>query len=670
VLSAEIVLARFASLLCLLPIFSLGCGEPSSEASPAEGGTAAAVRQETAAAELRPPLSIAAEALAREPDPTLDASGDLPAPPGAGEVPARALEYLELGHRQLDRLERGIGEMGASRDASAGLAAAALAAQGRGEAGEAARHVREALEGCAGRWHAGGCERGTLPLQRLVLQFPGVLPEELAARVRGEMAAPVPPPADPGEPWAFQPTENQRLLTTARALGAHAVGGSADSPGAKAWVRHAEALLAARDAAGWYEEESAGYLGLSVESLVHLHDFAPSPRVRRLAGRQLHLLFARWAERQVGGVPAGARTRTYVQWAVGDRNVPWPAWAWYFAGVGDPSEVRVGDWPELALSGYRLPEPLVRLLRERPSFGSYEVRQRRAIDPGKRKAVDAAVYTWATPDYVLSASMAVDGLSLAVSGGQEVPVVLLPEGSGFAPLYLWSRSGAPREERWRVRADQELAAAHRDVALARLGTAEEPGHAYLAPGWTEVAVTGETVVARRGDTFVALTADGGWEVAPAQRRFPAYYGKDPALSEARVAVPKRQPAAVALEVGRADSDGAWAAWRERAAGRQLAVERSEGGEPTLLSYRAGDGHRLAYRPGRSLSVDGEPVDARSWPRHASPFLAGDGAAWRFALDGFEHRFAPLAENRRPSEERLRAVEPPPAPAPPQGGGSG
>jgi hypothetical protein len=492
-------------------------------------------------------------------------------------------------------------------------------------------------------------------LQRLVLQFPGVLPEEVGARLRQEMAAPLPPPGAPGEAWAFQQTENQRLVTTARAVAAHAIGGTADSPGARAWIAHAEALLAARDATGFYEEESTGYLGFSIESVLHLHDFAPSPRVRRLAGRQLHLLFARWAERQAGGRPAGARTRTYAHWALGDRNVPWRAWAWWLAGVGDGEEIYFGDWPDLPLSAYSPPAPLVRLLAERPSFGTYEVRQRRAIDPGRRKPVDAAIYTWATPDYLLSASMAVDGLSLGVSGGQELPVALLPEGGDFAPLYLWSRVDLSRQDRWRVRLDQEQSAAHREVALARLGTVEEPGHAYLAPAWSDVAVVGDAVVARRGDTFVALVTEGGWEVAPAQRRFAAFYGKDPRLAGAHVAVPKRQPAAVALEAGRAAEDGSWAAWKERAAGRRLAVERGESGEPVRLAYRAGDGRRLEYRPGRSLAVDGEPLEPRAWPRHASPFLAGDDGAWRFALDGFEHRFAPLAENRRPAA-------PPPATA--------
>lgn len=617
---------------------------------------AAAPRKSTAP-EVRPALSFD-RALARQPDASLQPGALPPAPPEPGELSAKALAYLERGHRQLDRLEQGIGDMGAPRDASAGLAAAALAARGRGEAGEAARHVAKAVERCAGRWHAGDCERAVLPLQRLLLQFPGVLPEELRTRLHREMAAPVPPPDAPREPWAFQQTENQRLLTTARAVGSHVIGGSTDSPGARAWVEHAEALLAARDESGWYEEESGGYLGLSVESILHLHDYAPAPRVRQLAARQLHLLFARWAERQAGGVPAGARTRTYVQWALGDRNLPWPAWAWYFAGVGDGERVSVGDWPELPLSGYTLPAPLVRLLAERPSFGTYEVRQRRAIDPGRRKPVDAAIYTWATPDYLLSSGMAVDGLSLNVSGGQEVPVVLLPEGGGFAPLYLWSRVALGRSERWRNRSGQEHSVAHRDAALARLGTAEEPGHAYLAPGWRDLEVVGDTVVARHGDTWVALTTDGGWEVAAAQQRFAAFYGKDPAFREARVAVPKRQPAAVVLEVGRAAEDGGFAAWKERAAALGVEVERAEGGAPTRIAYRATDGRTLVYRPGESVTVDGEALDPRSWPRHASPFLAGEQAAWRFALDDFEHRFAPLAENRRPHEDRRRP--PPPA----------
>jgi hypothetical protein len=627
-------------------------------ASAEEAEPAATVRQTPAVVEVRPALTLDAAARSA-PDSTLEPAAALPAPPGPGQVPAKALEYLERGHRQLDRLERGIGSLGASRDASAALAAAALAAHGRGEAAEAARHAVKALDACTGRWHTMQCERGALPLLRLLLQFPEVLPAELGGRLRGALAAPVPPPEAPGEPWAFPQTENQRLLTTARALGAHVVGGTTDSPGTRAWVEHAEALLAARDEAGFYEEESAGYLGLSVESLVHLHDFAPAPRVRQLAARELHLVFARWAERQVAGVPAGARTRTYIQWALGDRNLPWPAWAWLFADVGDVETIQLGDWPDLALSAYRLPAPLVRLLADRPSFGTYEVRQRRAIDPGRRKTIDAAIYTWATPDYLLSSSMAVGGMSLAVSGGEEVPVVLLPEGDRFAPLYLWSRFGPPRGQRWRNRSAQEQPVAHRDVALARLGSAAEPGHAYLAPGWEELEVLGDTLVARHGGTWVALTADGGWEVAAAQQRFAAFYGKDRRYAEARVAVPKRQPAAVALEVGRAAEDGDFAAWKERAAGLRLEVRRAAGGEPTRLAYRATDGRRLVYLPGESVTVDGERLDPRAWPRHASPFLAGESAAWRFALDDFEHRFAPLTENRRPRQEQRRE---PPAPA--------
>ena len=81
--------------------------------------------------------------------------------------------------------------------------------------------------------------------------------------------------------------------------------------------------------------------------------------------------------------------------------------------------------------------------------------------------------------------------------------------------------------------------------------------------------------------------------------------------------------------------------------------------PARIAYRASDGRALVYRPGESVTVDGESLDPRSWPRHASPFLAGDRAAWRFALDGVEHRFAPLAENRPPEEGRGRPA--PPAP---------
>jgi hypothetical protein len=113
-----------------------------------------------------------------------------------------------------------------------------------------------------------------------------------------------------------------------------------------------------------------------------------------------------------------------------------------------------------------------------------------------------------------------------------------------------------------------------------------------------------------------------------------------------VAVPKRQPAAVALVVGRAAEAGPFAAWKERAGRLRLAVERGGGpgaGEPVRLAFAPGEGlPAVAFVPGRSATVDGAPLAVDGWPVHASPFLTHErGGGWLFRLGEVRAELAPL-----------------------------
>src|SRR5436309_2978211 len=143
------------------------------------------------------------------------------------------------------------------------------------------------------------------------------------------------------------------------------------APPARAWGAAAEAFLAAHDREGWYEQESPGYLAFSIASLLQLADYAPQTVVREGATRQLNLLFAAWAQEQVGGFPAGAKSRTYVHWALGERNTPWQAWAWLVGGRGREERIFFLDGIALAVTAYRLPLPIRRLVarrREEPPY--------------------------------------------------------------------------------------------------------------------------------------------------------------------------------------------------------------------------------------------------------------------------------------------------------------
>jgi hypothetical protein len=557
------------------------------------------------------------------------------APPSQPSAPApwkklseREARYLEMELAQIRRLQSHFDWIGNQPMAAGALAAAALAAQGRPDSPqlreEAARFVAGVLDGCK-RWSNNECGRGQLPLERLVLEYPETLPPALLARLRTAVSNASPPPG-PGQmqnPWAFGDTENQRMIVMARSLVAQVVAGAPDSEDARGWGTFAEAFLRAHDRDGWYEAESPGYLAISITALLQLADHAPQAGVRDLARGQLDVLFATWAQNQVGGFPAGAKARTNGTWALTPRSSPWEAWAWLLAGIGKPDDINFMDRPELPVSRYSIPEGAVRLLTERRSKPPYEILGRRQITPAKRRAVDTALYAWATPDYVLGAAQTVDGLALRVSGGQEIVATLYAESPEFAPLYLWSRTKETENEAAELNT-LDQAVASRNLLVARLDSPGQGlGHAYLAPAWSKPELLGkggDVVVSQCGDTYVALATAGGWDVASATARFPDYYG--PAdkprrgLAGSWVAVPRKQPASVGLQVGRRAEDGDFAAWKKKVAAARLTL-----GPDGEIHFTAGGGGGIDYLPGRKAKVLGKVLEPAAYPRLSAPWLS-------------------------------------------------
>ncbi len=581
------------------------------------------------------------------------------APPSGPAQPWKKLgeretRYLEMELAQVRRMKGNFDWIGRQPLAVGALAAAALAAQGRPDAAalraEAGRWVDGVLDACP-QWQNNECVRSQIPLQRLVLQYPEALPPAQLARLRQAVSNAAPPPNEEQirDPWSFPDTENQRMIAMARSLVAQAVAGTPGSPAARGWGDFAEAFLKAHDRDGWYEAESPGYLALSITGLLHLADHAPQPAVRELARRQLDVLFAAWAQEQVGGYPAGAKSRTSAAWALSRRSSPWQAWAWLIAGFGDAEKINFLDRPELPVSRYQVPEGVVRLLAERRKQPPYEIRERRRIEPAKRRDVNAALYSYATPDYILGVSQSVGDLALRVSGGQEIVASLYCESAEFAPLYLWSRTREPAGNKPDEIKMEDQAVGARGLVLARLDSPSAGiGHVFLAPPWARPEVVGDVVVSSCGDAYVALVTAGGWDVAPAVERFPDYYGKGKQrrrdLAGSWVAVPRRQPASVALQAGRRAEDGDFAAWKKQAAKARLEVVEGE------IRVTAGDGKRSTFVPGRRAALAGKAIEAAEYPRHASPFLSSPSPGrWSFEFGKSSFRFEP-AETvpRRPA----------------------
>lgn len=562
--------------------------------------------------------------------------------PPAPNQPWKRLSEREAGYlrRQLDQIRRWEGRPAGESPqprATGALALAALASQGGPDGPklreEAARYVAKALDFCA-KWTTNQCARSQLPLERVALQYPQELPPALLARLRAAVSNAAPPPGEEQvrDPWSFADTENQRMIAMARSLVAQAVAGTPDSPTARGWGAYAEAFLQAHDRDGWYEAESPGYIALSITGLLQLADLAPQPTVRDLARRQLDVLFATWAQEQVGGYPAGPKVRTSAIWSLSRQSSPWQSWAWLAAGIGDPEEINFADRAELPVSRYRIPEGVVHLLDGRRRQPPYEIRAQRKILHSRRRPYDAALYAYATPDYVLGVSQSVDGLALRVSGGQEIAAALYAESPAFAPLYLWSRSRTPEREEAGLNTLDQAVADH-NILLARLDTPGAGiGHAFLSAPWGTPEMAGDAVVARCGDAYVALVTAGGWELAPAIEKFPDYYGTDPKrrrdLAGSWVAVPRRQPASVALVAGRRAEDGDFDAWKRRAVAARLTV-----GEDGAIHFTGADGKAADFLPGRRATIAGRPVEAAAYPRMAAPFLSSPSPGrWSFRFE--------------------------------------
>jgi hypothetical protein len=587
------------------------------------------------------------------------------APPVPAPDDPRTLRFLQGTLDQMAQLERAIGNgTGAQRFSHGALAAALLArAIGDGDGdpderqrltAEARRALTRALDLCSGGgWGRNDCFRAAPVMERVAMSAPEVVGEELRRRLARQLRDPGDGPV--GGPWGFGETENQRAVRFATELGYLALHWQLDGGGElgprrarqlREWSDAAVDFLAARDEQGWYEQDSPGYLATSIEALAHLADFAPDPLVRNLASRQLSVLFAGWAQRQVRGFPAGAKTRTYQHWALGPRNTPWQAWYWWLTGEGSDAGGRQGlnflDAPILPASGYRVPAAVAELLGAPVGADAepYELRERRRIDLASRRDVDGAIYTWVTPDYTLSTAQAVDGLALGISGGQEIMATLYAGCTPFAPIYLWSRTRAPRSERWRTWTDSDRAAGAGPVALARLGTGADDalGHAYLDADWETPRPLGDdTVTVRCGDVYAALSAPGGFEVADAQGRFGDFYGQDPSLAGSRVAIPRRAGGPIALEVSSARESGDYEAFRRRIA---EASELRLIGE-NAFAYRSAAGQELVFDPGVSLTVDGLEVEARDYPLVAGPHLTQHEGLWNFVGPDGAYRFPAL-----------------------------
>jgi hypothetical protein len=182
----------------------------------------------------------------------------------------------------------------------------------------------------------------------------------------------------------------------------------------EAWVDFWEKWFVARAKRGpFIEVNSATYMLYSLGFLQGLLDLAEEESLRKGAKNFFDLVWADWAQDQIGGVRGGARTRSSNLRSGYDSMTQYAKFL-----LGGPGNAFHGFYP-LLLSDYELPPVVWEMALDREGMGSFAYISRR---PGEEENVwprplgnertllcdtrsRLLRYSWVTPDYILGTQM-------------------------------------------------------------------------------------------------------------------------------------------------------------------------------------------------------------------------------------------------------------------------
>lgn len=182
----------------------------------------------------------------------------------------------------------------------------------------------------------------------------------------------------------------------------------------QAWVEFWKNWFIARARRGpFIEVNSATYMLYSLGFLQSLHDLAEDDSLRKSAKKFFDLVWADWAQDQIGGVRGGARTRSSNLLSGHDSMTQYSKFL--FGGPGNAFH----GFYQLLLSDYNLPPVVWELALDREGLGSFAYVSRR---PGEEEDVwprplgnertllcdirsRLLRYSWVTPDYILGTQM-------------------------------------------------------------------------------------------------------------------------------------------------------------------------------------------------------------------------------------------------------------------------
>jgi hypothetical protein len=182
----------------------------------------------------------------------------------------------------------------------------------------------------------------------------------------------------------------------------------------KAWVRFFDRYVTERAQRGFFlERASAGYMKWSLGFLYTLHSFCGDDVLQKKLGDFLTLVWADWAQEQIGGVRGGAKTRHHHSTGGEDSMTEMSRFLLGSAGT------TVQIYTAMLLDDHALPAPVFGLALDSRGRGRYAIASRGI---GEEEAARPAVsgmerslmcdrdsrflkYSWVTPDYILGTQM-------------------------------------------------------------------------------------------------------------------------------------------------------------------------------------------------------------------------------------------------------------------------
>ncbi len=180
------------------------------------------------------------------------------------------------------------------------------------------------------------------------------------------------------------------------------------------WVRFWDEWFTQRARRGpFIEVNSPTYMLYSLGFLQCLYDLCEDEALRKKAGKFFDMVWADWAQDQIGGMRGGAKTRSYLPMSGYDSMTQLAKFL-----LGGPGDACHGFF-ELLLSDYDLPPVIWKLALDREGLGCFAYLSRR---PGEEENLwprplgnertllcDTPArflrYSWVTPDYVLGTQM-------------------------------------------------------------------------------------------------------------------------------------------------------------------------------------------------------------------------------------------------------------------------